>query len=341
MYQKHYLLIPAPLQLLDQFDRWRKRAKLVNLSFNAQMRLEWLIFYFTAGKKNASKTAKYFGVSRSKFYFWFNRFNELNLKTLEDKSSIPKVTKKWQPDPLVLARMITLRKQYIHWGKVKLSHVYFNRYGEKISSWQFQRVIQKFKLYPARKIRKCAANGAKKQVISFNVRQQAKNLFALDTKVLHLFGKKYYIVFSVAHTGKLAYARAYTTHSSFAVKDFLGRLEYLLGARPEIILTDNGSEFQKHFEQACQAKKITRYYSRVQTPKDNPEVERMIKTYIEEWLCDGKWSPNLYWMNKYITDFIITYNTVRPHENLAYETPLAYSENHGLLSKRSSSCTIA
>ena len=339
MYQKHYLLIPEPLQLLDRFDRWRKRAKLIGLSLDVQMRLEWLIFYFTAGKKNAAKTAKYFGISRSKFYFWFNRFNELNLKTLEDKSSIPKVTKKWQPDPLVLARMIALRKQYIHWSKIKLSYVYFNRYGEKISSWQFQRVIQEFKLYPARKSRIYAANGAKKQLISFNIRRSAKNLFSLDTKVLHLFGKKYYILFSVAHTGKIAYARAYTTHSSFAVKDFLARLEYLLGARPEIILTDNGSEFQKHFNQACQAKKITRYYSRVQTPKDNPEIERMIKTYVEEWLCDGKWSPNLYQMNKYITDFIITYNTVRPHENLAYETPLAYSENHGLLSKRSSSCT--
>lgn len=339
MYQKHYLLIPAPLQLLDQFDRWRKRAKLIGLSPDAQTRLEWLIFYFTASKKNASKTSEYFGISRSKFYFWFSRFNELNLKTLEDKLSIPKVTKKWQPDPIVLARMIALRKQYIHWGKVKLSHVYFNRYGERISSWQFQRVIQEFKLYPARKVHKCATNGAKKSLISWNIRQTAKNLFSLDTKVLHLFGKKYYILFSVAHTGKIAYARSYTTHSSFAVRDFLSRLEYLLGARPEIILTDNGSEFQKHFEVACWQKKIIRYYSRVQTPKDNPEIERMIKTYIEEWLCDGKWSPKLYQMNKYITDFIITYNTIRPHENLAYETPLAYSENHGLLSKRSSSCT--
>jgi len=339
MYQKDYLLRCEPLQLLDYYDRWRKRAELVKLSDEAKTRLEWLIFYHTAGKKNVTYTTKYFGISRSKFYFWFSRFNEANLRTLENESYTPKTRKKWQPDPIVLVRMIALRKKYIHWSKIKLSYVYLNLYGEKISSWQFQRVIQEFKLYPARKVKKCVTNGAKKQLISFNIRRSAKNLFSLDTKVLHLFGKKYYIVFSVAHTGKIAYARAYTTHSSFAVKDFLSRLEYLLGARPEIILTDNGSEFQKHFNQACQAKKIARYYSRVRTPKDNPEIERMIKTYVEEWLCDGKWSPDLYQMNKYITNFIITYNTVRPHQNLAYETPLAYSENHGLLSKRSSSCT--
>lgn len=339
MYQKDYLLRCDPLQPLNQYDRWRKRAKLIGLSLPAQMRLEWLIFYHTAAKKNASTTCKHFDITRSKFYFWFSRFNEVNLKTLEDKSSVPKTKKKWQPDPIVLERMIALRKKYIHWSKIKLSYVYFNLYGEKVSSWQFQRVIQEFKLYPARKARKWITNGAKRKLISWDIRQKAKNLYCLDTKVLHLFSKKYYIVFAVAHTGKLAYARSYTTHSSFAVKDFLSRLEYLLGARPEIILTDNGSEFQKHFEQACQEKHIKRYYSRVRTPKDNPEVERMIKTYLEEWLVDGKWSPSLYGMNKYITDFLITYNSIRPHEKLNYLTPLAYAEKHGLLSKRSSSST--
>lgn len=188
-------------------------------------------------------------------------------------------------------------------------------------------------------MRKCATNGAKKQLISWSIRQTAKNLFSLDTKVLHLFNRKYYIIFALAHTEKVAYARCYTTHSSFAVKDFLSRLEYLLGAKPEIILTDNGSEWQKHFNQACREKHIKRYYSRVQTPKDNPEVERMIKTYIEEWLNDGKWSPKLYGMNKHITDFLITYNSIRPHQALNNLTPLAYAEKHDLLSKRSSSST--
>jgi transposase InsO family protein len=156
---------------------------------------------------------------------------------------------------------------------------------------------------------------------------------------LWLFGIKYYILVAVAHTGKFVYMRAYQTHSSFAARDFLARLEYLLGAAPEVILTDNGSEFEKHFEIACQQKQIKRYFSRVQTPKDNPEVERMNKTYIEEWLNDGKWSPNLYKMNKYITDFLIYYNHERPHEKLNYDTPLAYAETHGLLTKRSSSST--
>ena len=342
MYQKDYLLIAEPLQLLDQFSRWRKRAELIGLSSKAKERLEWFIFYFSdAGKRNAIYTAKHFSISRSKFYFWQKRFNERHLASLEDNPSIPKRKKSWSPDPIILERMIRLRKKYIHLGKVKLARKYRDKYGENISSWQFQRLIQEFNLYPPSKQKKCQGNGAKKQLISSMIRNTAKNLFSIDTKVLWLFGIKYYLLVAIAHTGKFSYIRAYKTHSSFAARDFLARLEYLLGAAPEVILTDNGSEFQKHFEIACQQRGIKRYFSRVQTPKDNPEVERMIKTYIEEWLNDGKWSPNLYKMNKYITDFLIYYNDERPHQKLNNDTPLAYAETHGLLSKRSSSRTKA
>ena len=340
MYQKDYLLIAEPLQLLDRFSRWRKRAELVKLSPKAKERLEWFIFYFSdAGKKNARYTVKHFGISRSKFYFWKERFDERNLKTLEDNPSIPLRRKSWSPEPIILERMIRLRKEYIHLSKLKLARKYRDRYGEVISSWQFQRVIQEFDLYPQRKQKKCRDNGAKKQLISYTIRNTVKNLFSCDTKVLWLFGIKYYILLAIAHTGKFSYMRAYKTHSSFAARDFLARLEYLLGAAPQVILTDNGSEFKKHFEIACLQRGIRRYFSRVQTPKDNPEVERLIKTYIEEWLNDGKWSPKLYKMNKYITDFLIYYNDERPHAKLNLDTPLAYAENHGLLSKRSSSST--
>ena len=145
----------------------------------------------------------------------------------------------------------------------------------------------------------------------------------------------------MAHSGKLAYTRAYSTHSSLAAADFLARLEYLLQAKPEIILTDNGSEFQGNFEKACNQRKIQRYYSRVQTPKDNPEIERFIKTLIYEWLNDGNWSPNIHKFNRNLTNFLFTYNAIRPHENLNYLTPLQYSQTNHLLTKRWSSSTSA
>ena len=336
---RNYYLKPKKIQLLGKYQRWRKRAEIIHLSTKARLRLEWIIFYHTIAKGNANTACEHFSIYRSNFYYWLSRFDELNLKTLEDKLSIPNNKRKWNPDPIVLVRMIKLRKKYIHWSKLKLSVVYENIYKEKISSWQFQKVITEFHLFPVRKPRPCKSNGAKKQLISFKIRHSVKNLFSIDTKVLWLFGLKYYILAAIAHTGKLAYIRAYRTHSSMSASDFLSRVEYLLKAVPKVILTDNGSEFKKYFSIACSKKHIKRYFSRVQTPKDNPEVERMIKTYIYEWLNDGKWSPNLHKFNKYITDFLITYNCVRPHQKLKYLTPMQYAVKHRLLSERSSSST--
>jgi hypothetical protein len=151
---------------------------LVKLSPKARERLEWLIFYYSdAGKKNATYTAKHFSIAKSKFYFWLNRFDERRLVNLEDNSSSPKHRRSWNPDPIVLERMISLRKKYIHFSKMKLARKYYDLYKENISSWQFQRVIIEFDLYPKRKLRKCQGNGAKKQLISYKIRNTAKNLF--------------------------------------------------------------------------------------------------------------------------------------------------------------------
>lgn len=341
MYQHNYYLIPKPIQLLNKYDRWRKRGEALPLSEKAKLRLEWIIFYYTAGNKNASYTAKHFGISRSKFYFWFTRFNELNLKTLEDNPSTPKTKRSWRPDPVALDRMIGLRKKHMHWSKQKLAQVYETDYGEKISSWQFQRTIHTFNLYPTPKKKDSRKkNKAKKQIISYELRRSLKDLYCLDTKVLWLFGVKYYILVAIAHREKVAYARAYSSHSSATAADFLSRLEYLLETAPAVILTDNGSEFGKHFDEACKDKGIERYFSRPRTPKDNPVVERLINTFVHEYLNDGNFSPNLEEFNRLITDWLIIYNDVRPHQSLNYLTPLQCAEKTGLLSKRSSSRTL-
>lgn len=339
MYRDQIYFKFKPTTRVNKYDLWRGIAK-KKLSIKAQLRLEWIIFYNTVGQDNATFTAKHYGIQRSVFYYWLSRFDETRLETLEDKSSRPKNPRKWNPNPIVLKRMILLRKEFMHWSKVKLSVVYETRYVDKISSWQFQRVIEEFNLYPPRKSRTYARNGAKKQLISYEIRQKAEDLFSIDTKVLYFFGLKYFIITAVGHAGKLAYARAYHSHSSRVAADFLDRLEYLVGSdNLAIILTDNGSEFKKDFDMACQRKKLTRYYSRVRTPKDNPEVERFNRTLIYEWLNDGHVSRDINQFNKYITEWLIIYNNVRPHQHLAYLTPLQYAEKHGLLSKRSSSST--
>jgi len=66
--------------------------------------------------------------------------------------------------------------------------------------------------------------------------------------------------------------------------DFLYRLRYLVDQPIENLQIDNGSEFTWEFERATAKLGIQRYFSRVKTPKDNPEVERFNETLGYEWL---------------------------------------------------------
>jgi transposase InsO family protein len=137
-------------------------------------------------------------------------------------------------------------------------------------------------------------------------------------------GSTRYIYTAVDKYSKVAFAHAYTRHSSRAARDFLYRLHYLLDGRITNIQTDNGSEFEGHFAQGLKDLGIEHYYSRVRTPKDNGSNERFNRTLSEECLQMGNMTENLELLNRRLTDWLVEYNFHRPHQALGYESPMNY-----------------
>jgi len=90
--------------------------------------------------------------------------------------------------------------------------------------------------------------------------------------------------------------------------------------------TDNGSEFALEFERATAKLGIGRYFSRVKTPKDNPEIERFHETLEYEWLYNFNLSLDPEGLNPRLTEWLIEYNFNRPHQSLAYLSPVEYIE---------------
>ena len=89
---------------------------------------------------------------------------------------------------------------------------------------------------------------------------------------------------------------------------------------------DNGTEFEKYFKQGCLELGIEQYYSRVRTPKDNPECERFNQTLETEFIDLGNFTTDLDEFNKDLTEWLIEYNFHRPHQSLNYKTPMKFSE---------------
>ena len=108
-------------------------------------------------------------------------------------------------------------------------------------------------------------------------------------------------------------------------KDFLERLVYVTDQKIINIHTDNGSEFEKEFEEACKQLAIPQWYSRPHTPKDNAVLERFNRTIQEEFVAMTEADPLFVDdFNNALTDWLIEYNYHRPHKTLDYQSPLQY-----------------
>ena len=110
--------------IFDRSVHWRKVAKTLKLSKRACQRLEWIIYYRFTAQGNASQTCRHFAISRKVFYVWLHRFNESNLRTLEDLPKAPKHARQREATSLEEDRIINLRKDHIRWGKMKLQRLY-------------------------------------------------------------------------------------------------------------------------------------------------------------------------------------------------------------------------
>jgi transposase InsO family protein len=336
-----YLVSSEPL--LAQHTRWRKQAEALGLSKEAQKRLEWFVWYEDHGK-DASRTARYFGISRQCFYTWKNRFDGKNLRTLEARSCAPVRVRQKEITPVEEGRIVLLRQAHIRWGKEKLAVVYTNTYHAKISSWKIQYTIKKHGLYfhPKKNDRAQARrkrSKEKKRITTLTRKPFPGYLIALDTIVLWINGQKRYIFTVIDTVSKIAFARMYTTKSSANAADFLNRFLYLLDYEVWNAGHDNGSEFHKHFQEEIERFKLGDWWSRPHTPKDNPINERFNRTLQDEFIALGHLTATTERFNKELTGWLIEYTFVRPHQSLGYLTPWQYYAKAARVSPRYSSNT--
>ena len=332
----------------NKYERWQKVSQKLKLSKKACQRLTWMIYYETKAKRNAKQTCRHFAIPRSLWYYWRKRFEETNLRTLEDEFKAPRNTRKKEYTDLQYERIVILRKEHIRYGKIKLLKIYRKKYpaDKNISSWKVQCIIEIAGIYynakkqsNANKKRQKAQQ--KKRITELKKKPKTGHLVCLDTVVRYYNGRKRYILTAIDKYAKIAYARMYRNHSSLSAKDFLQRLSYLLDGKFENLQTDNGSEFLKHFESACSQLKVFHYFSRTKTPKDNPECERFNRTLQEEFIALGNMTEDINIFNRNLTDWLIEYNFNRPHQSLDYLTPIEFTQQYSKVSKMYSSNTGA
>ena len=303
------------------------------ISQDAARRLRWFDFYNQCG--DARLTCRHFGLSPQTFYRWKNRFDPYDLTTLEAESRRPHhVRKPMTPEP-VEDRILKLRQKYPRWGKDKLV-VLLRREGIRVSTSTVGRVMKRLKdrgvLVEPLNIRQAREARKRRRKPRYAIRKPhgypvtaPGDLVQVDTlQIRFQSGADRWQFSSRDLISRWDVSKAYRRATSFTASLFL---DYMLRKFPfqvRAIQIDGGSEFKKHFEEACQTRGIRLFIIPPRTPKLQCYVERANRTYREEFYEVEDISENLEEHNRQLEETDKTYNTIRPHQSLAYLTPAEY-----------------
>lgn len=132
-----------------------------------------------------------------------------------------------------------------------------------------------------------------------------------------------------------SFAFAYKNLSSRVALDFYQKLKLIAPFKISALKTDNGQEFLGEFDLFLTEEGGKHYFSYPRTPQSNSFIERFNRTIQEEFVeANLEFLENPQEFNAKLVDYLLYYNTVRPHQALDYLTPMGFMIKEDLESKK-------
>jgi hypothetical protein len=94
------------------------------------------------------------------------------------------------------------------------------------------------------------------------------------------------------------------------------------------IQTDNGSEFAGYFSNYLKNNEIEHFHNYPGYPRGNAYIERFNRTIRQQYVnANMDWIDDTQEFNKKLMNYLLWYNSKRPHRGIGYMTPLDYVAN--------------
>lgn len=149
-------------------------------------------------------------------------------------------------------------------------------------------------------------------------------------------GVKEYFYCGIDARMKFALTLNYPRLNSRFNKDFYQKFKSVYPGKILDWQSDNGKENLGEFDQQLENDQIPHLFSYPRCPKINTYVERYNRTVQEEFIdnnLDIIFDKPLF--NEKLADYLIWYNSIRPHKSLANISPLQYFVQKGGMSQKS------
>lgn len=306
-------------------------------------RVKVLSFYDDYG---AAATRRAFGVSRSTVFLWKQKLatGHGQLSALAPGSRAPKTRRRRTTDFRITDFIVEQRRRHPRLSKDKLAVLLRPAclaWGvNPPSASTVGRILGDLKqqgLLP--KGSKLTVSGATGRLLERKTKPKLKkqrrsgyqptrpgDMVQIDTIVKFINGIRRYVITAVDYHGRFAFAYGYTSPSSSNAADFLGKLQAVAPFTVKRVHHDNGSEFYKHFVKACEQQNVIQLWNYPKKPQHNGMVERLNRSIQDEfidWHLDDL-AYDLDSFNHHLMDWLVWYNTKRPHYSLNLKSPMQY-----------------
>ena len=324
------------------------------LQDKAKRKARVLVFWEKHGLEAALDA---FPHKRSTLFGWKRALKENNgcLESLNEKSRCPRNKRKSDWNPAATQFIENLRNEHPGLGKDKVKPLldrYCNTQGVKTESVStVGRIIaylkEKRRIPTGKKLSLSARTGRlieRSRIKRKKIRrkdyqpEQPGDLLQVDTIVKFIDGIKRYIITAIDLKSEFGFAYGYRNHSSQSTADFFRKLRQTAPFQIKRIQTDNGSEFEHLFRDYAQKQNIIHFHNYPKCPRMNAYVERFNRTIQEEFIdyCKETLSRDIDDFNQKLVQWLLWYNTERPHWTLKQTPPMQYIINNLILTPQKS-----
>lgn len=303
-----------------------------DLSDPAKFRLHVLDHYFKYGWKS---TVDAFGVKKSTLYDWRKLFisSKKKINSLVPKSTRPNNLRVMMVDSKFVEFIGSVREEYGNVSKYKLK-IFVDEYAKEIGTPTISvsligKVIKRKHFFYETKTK---SKRKKFRLLAPRIKRSPKEVtpgyIEMDSIIIYLLGRKYCFSTIIDIVTKFAWCKLIPTLSSSWSRQALIEFRTFYQHPLRIIQTDNGSEFLGELNQYLEQQNIKHEFIYPRSPKINGVVERFNRTIQEEFLIrqdEISYDKDLF--NQKLTNYLIWYNTKRPHQSLNYMTPQSYTDS--------------
>ena len=296
------------------------------LTEKAKHKAKVLVFW---EKHGLSATIDAYSIKRSTLFLWKKQFKENGSvwESLNEQSRVPRTKRKriwpWE----IQQEIKCLRQAHPNLGAEKIYPLLKPFCRQKNLQCPKPRTIANLikdmgglRMFPQRISHFGKIKPIKRQKVLRKPKdiapQYPGHLVALDTVERFVNGcRRYVITFEDIHS-RFGFAWATKSHASKAAEEFFSLCLKVFPYSVNFlyVLTDNGSEFKKHFSERLKELHLIHYHTYPRTPKMNAHIERFNRSIQEEFIDFKQYlllNPDEF--NQELIDYLIFYNTLRVH----------------------------